>query len=167
MAQRQETQLLGTRLDGQFPQACLHGREDVLVAQHRAFGGARGAGCVDQKCHILRRALPDLGFKATGSRFFFVLAQGVQLGQEHVAIPFKGVQAFLFEDDHLFHTGRAVWNLKEFIQLLLVLDDEKATGAVFENIGHLRRGIGGVNPRGNAAHALNAHIKIEPFLAVF
>ena len=163
VAQRQETELLVGRLRRQVEKLARRRRDDIGLGDHRPFRLAGGAGGVDQQRHVIGAAPADRiaeHVRMGGQR---LVAERVEIVETHHLRVIERVKPLVVGDDDLFDQRHLVADQEELVELLLVLRHQKAALAVLQQIGELGSAVGGVDPRADAAHALDTHVEIGPF----
>ena len=136
------------------------------MAQHRAFGRARGAGGVDEDREVVR--LREVHELVVG-RFGLALVPGAQLEQRvegHHLVVAEIVQAVHVVHDDLHEPAAPVAHLEDLVELLLVLGEEEARAAVVDDVLHLAGGVRRVDAVGDAADRHGAEVGVEPLGAV-
>ena len=96
----------------------------------------------------------------------FAAADFVKLVQEQDLPVGEVVQPLPVEHDALPHLRHPIANLEKLVQLLRVLDEQEPAFGIPEQERDLLGGVGRVDAGDDAAHALDAEIRVDPFLAV-
>ncbi len=141
--------------------------DDVLMADHRTLRRACGPGCVDEDGDVARLRPGDLGLEVGGMGGQVIPPQRIEVVDEDDPFVGKPVQSLLIVDDDLGEAGHLFADRQIFVELLVILHEQKAGVAIVHQIGELRGGVGRVDAGHDRADALCADIGVEPFLAVF
>ena len=167
MGQGQEADLLIGVVNAVDALQVAHHEDHVPLADHGALGRAGGAGSVGEDHQILRFSRIDrrLPFRPV------VLAVGGaerdQLRIAHALRVAEVAQPLHVENDDLLKGRRAFPDFEHLVELLLVLGEVEAGAAVVDQVGHLLRGIRGIDAVGDAADAVHAEVGEQPLLADF
>jgi len=167
MAKRQKGHGFISRLDVQVVGGQTQLKDQVAVEGHGPLGRPGGTRCVDQKSQVLGLCAVDRGIKKGLTGF----SQGKAARQEfikklHSRIG-KPAQAFTVHD----HNAQQLWavgaNFQDLVELLLIFNKQQAAARVLQDVLQLTRRRGGVDAVADQAHALGAHVDVEPFGSVF
>ncbi len=163
VAERQERQLLVVGAERDEGVGVAHLEDDVAVRQHRAFGGAGGAGCVDQQGELVGLGARDQLLPQAGMGRVVRPAERQQFIERHDQRVVEIAEAFHVEDEDLGDAGAAPAHPDELVELLLVLDEQEARLAVVQDVVDLLGRVGRIDAVGDAAGAHGAHVGVKPF----
>jgi hypothetical protein len=166
VAEREEGQLLIAFAELGDEVGIVQLEQNVPVAQHRALWGPGRAGRVDQDGQVIM--LRDLHHLVVGARVLPVVARAQleQRGQRQHLVIAEIVQSFHVVDDDLHQFGTAPADLKDLVQLLLVLREEEARPAVVHDVLDLAGRVCRVDAVGDAADGQGAEVRVQPLRAV-